>query len=72
MGESTTLTIRLEPEASPISGVVVAGGEEESFTGWIELATLIEAVHRTAPGTDPVPNEAPGSSPTPPAAARGS
>ena len=40
-GEAT-LTIRLEPSDGPISGVLVAGGRERGFSGWIQLAGLIE------------------------------
>jgi hypothetical protein len=50
MSEATTLTIRLEPGAKPIAGVVVIGGEETAFVGWIELTALIEALHSTVAG----------------------
>lgn len=50
MSEAATLTIRLEPGASPIAGVVVVGGEETAFVGWIELAGLIEALHSAIAG----------------------
>jgi hypothetical protein len=50
MSEPPTLTIRLEPGARPITGVVVVGGEQTAFVGWIELTGLIEAFHATAAG----------------------
>jgi hypothetical protein len=39
------LMIRLEPGAEPIAGVVTGAGQETPFTGWIELAALIESAH---------------------------
>ena len=39
-----TLTIRLDPAAGPISGVLVAGGSPRPFSGWIQLAALIDSL----------------------------
>lgn len=50
MAEAATLTIKLEPGARPIAGVVVVGGEETPFVGWMELARLIEALHSAVSG----------------------
>lgn len=50
MSQQTMMTIRLEPGAKPIAGVVVVGGEETAFVGWMELARLIEALHSTITG----------------------
>lgn len=52
--EPEWLTIRLEPGVNPIGGVVVSKEGETSFTGWIELAGLIESAHaRTAAVAEP-------------------
>ena len=48
MSEQTTMTIRLEPGAKPIAGVVVIGGDVTPFVGWMELARLIGALHSAA------------------------
>ena len=39
---SVTVTIRLTPDSEPMRGVVVAAGEERPFSGWMELAGLLE------------------------------
>jgi len=52
--ESRKLTISLKRGAMPISGTLVTVDGETSFTGWIELAGLIEAVHaRSSAATSP-------------------
>jgi len=52
--EPETLTIRLEPGMTPISGVVTSADAETAFSGWIELAGLIESLHsRTAASVRP-------------------
>jgi hypothetical protein len=42
-----TLTIRFEAGAEPIAGTIVADGEELAFTGWIQLASLIDRLRPT-------------------------
>jgi len=39
------LTISLESGATPIAGRLITDDGETPFTGWIELAGLIEALH---------------------------
>ena len=45
---SETVTIRFEPRSTPITGIVSTAGKDTPFTGWIELAGLIEAMHPLA------------------------
>jgi hypothetical protein len=40
-----TVTIRFKPGSTPISGVLSTADRETQFTGWIELAGLIESLH---------------------------
>jgi hypothetical protein len=55
--EQLTLTLKIDPAASPISGSVAElDGEPESFSGWIELISAIELRldwMRQAPSADP-------------------
>lgn len=37
------MTIRLDPAAGPISGLLVTDEGEREFSGWIQLAGLIES-----------------------------
>lgn len=37
-----TLSLTLEASTAPISGVLAGAGEATAFSGWIELAALIE------------------------------
>ena len=46
------LELELDPAADPVQGwLVVAGGEREPFTGWIQLAAALERIRvGAAPG----------------------
>ena len=47
-GEPSTLTIRFEPGVEPIAGAIVADGEELIFSGWLQLASLIDRLRPKA------------------------
>ena len=44
-----TLTLSLDPGPGPIAGVLATDSERVEFTGWIELAALIEAQRGEGP-----------------------
>jgi hypothetical protein len=43
--ELETVTIEFASDSTPISGVVIAAGVQAPFTGWMELAGLLESAH---------------------------
>jgi hypothetical protein len=47
-GASVTVTIRFTPDSKPMSGVVVAAGQETPFAGWMELAGLLAALRASS------------------------